>query len=352
MDGFIIQSGRFTSTGTPVILALPSTVDYIEVDNMSIIGTTPAASTGYSFRWQSGMANASAIQTANSAGAATLVENIVTVNGFTPINQGSDPLLGSPVASTGVSNVTQPVITVGTTASFGATGATATVLISQTAAQVTGINGVPGLLGIPFDVTVTNGTDLTFLPTLQQAQGVAATGATIRQVNIGSSFFPATKFIINVNVGTPTAPVITTSTAHGYLRGEKLFFWVQSTLNGMTQLNGKVGTVTNVGSAYTFTVDIDTTGFTAFTFPTAAQVVAAGYVYTPAQVAPYGENTAYAIANNLNAIAASAENVLLVGIKLGAGINGPAGVNTNVIQWRAYKSYNTFNSGENVNQNP
>jgi hypothetical protein len=355
MDGFLIQQGIFTSTGNPVILSLPAGVDFITVDNLSVIGTNPNPGQGYSFRWQNGMVAGDAFETYNTNNALTLQERVLSAvpltSGFTLINQGTDPVLGAATASTGITNVVQPVVTVGATAGFGPAGSIVTLLISQTAAQIAAA-GNQGLLGIPFDFTVTNGTTFTMAPTLQQAQGQAANNATVRQVLIGSVYFPSTRYIVNINIGAPLAPVITTSVAHGYTAGQKVIFFIPSTLNGMTQMSSQVGTITNVGSNYTFTVDINATGFSAFIFPTAAQLAAVGNVYTPAQVAPYGENTAFAIQNNLNVLADAAHNLLLTGVKLGAGIHGPAGVNGNQIFWRAWKAYNLYNAGQNVNQNP
>ncbi len=356
MDGFLIQQGRFTSTGSPVILALPAGVDYITVDNLSTIGTAANPAVGYNFSWQSGMANGDAVEILNTAGATAMNERLLSgvplTSGFSLVNQGIDPVLGTPSAATVVTNATNFVITVAATSIFGPIGSQVIIMISQTAANVAGANGIPGLLGIPFLMNVTDATHLTFADNLQQAQGVAGAAETLRQVNIDSSFYPSSRFIVNITTANPLAPIITTSTAHGYLAGQKVQFFVPDALNGMTQISGQVGTITAV-TATTFTVTgFDTTGFTAFLFPTAAALVAVGFAYTPAQVAPYGEDTAFAIGNNLNVLSDSRHNVLLTGIKLGAGIHGPAGVNGNIIQWRTWKAYNLFNTGQNVNQNP
>lgn len=355
MDGFLIQQGSFTSTGSPVILSLPAGVDYIEVENLSTIGTNPNPAQGYSFSWQNGMVPGDAIEVLNTAGATTLNErllsNVPLTSGFTLVNQGTDPVLGSPIAATVVTNATNFVITVASTAPFGPVGATVEIMISQTAANVAGVNGIPGLLGIPFLMTITDATHLTFVDNLQQAQGVAGAAESLRIVNIDSAFYPSTRFIVNITTANALQPIVTTSVAHGYLAGQKVLFFIPSTLNGMTQMTGQVGTIINVATPTTFQVDVNTTGFSAFLFPTAAALVAAGFAYTPAQVAPYGENTAFAISNNLSVLTDARHNVLLTGIKLGAGIHGPAGVNGNIIQWRTWKAYNLYNNGENVNQN-
>ena len=60
---------------------------------------------------------------------------------------------------------------------------------------------------------------------------------------------------------------------HGYKVGSQIRFSVSSSF-GMTEINGLVGNVVAVdtvtGTTNTFTVDIDSTNFTTFAFPTSA----------------------------------------------------------------------------------
>lgn len=53
-----------------------------------------------------------------------------------------------------------------------------------------------------------------------------------------------------------------TAALHGYVVGDQVYF---SGITGMTQINGRFGKVLTVPTANTFTVDINTTGFSTFT---------------------------------------------------------------------------------------
>jgi hypothetical protein len=90
------------------------------------------------------------------------------------------------------------------------------------------------------------------------------------------------------------------------------------------------GTTTN-----TITVDVNTTGFTAFAFPLTA---APGF--SPAMVIPLGENMANALSNGTNYLADAVYNAAQTGVLLMGAATGPAGVNADVIYWNATKSFN------------
>jgi hypothetical protein len=60
---------------------------------------------------------------------------------------------------------------------------------------------------------------------------------------------------------TQAASAVVTAAAHGLVVGNRVYF---RNVVGMTQINGLYGTVTNVGGVNTFTVDINSSGFTAY----------------------------------------------------------------------------------------
>ncbi len=122
---------------------------------------------------------------------------------------------------------------------------------------------------------------------------------------------------------------------HGYTVGQEVRFSTDD-LNGMTEINGLSGTVTAVGSTSTFTVNIDSSAFTTFTFPVTANPGA----YTPAQVVPFGEDTAQALSSSTNILGDATVNTGYIGVKLAYGAAAPAGVNNDVIYWVAGKSFN------------
>lgn len=60
---------------------------------------------------------------------------------------------------------------------------------------------------------------------------------------------------------TQEAQAVVTSTAHGNIVGDSVYF---SGVQGMTQINGRIANVVAVADANHFRVDVDTTGFSAF----------------------------------------------------------------------------------------
>jgi hypothetical protein len=103
-----------------------------------------------------------------------------------------------------------------------------------------------------------------------------------------------------------------------------------------------IGTADAQGSTNTITVDVDTTGFTAFAWPLTADPA-----FTPAQVIPIGDNTAVSLALNANILADATVNTGYIGIQLMSGVNSPAGIINNnvpdVIYWVAGKSVSVTN---------
>ena len=96
----------------------------------------------------------------------------------------------------------------------------------------------------------------------------------------------------------------------------------------MIEINGLAGTVLAI-TQHTFTVDIDTTAFTAFAFPLTAAVP-----FSPAVVIPVGESATFGTLDD------ATENIGVMGIVLAPGITSPAGTAGDVILWRAGKSFN------------
>ena len=213
--------------------------------------------------------------------------------------------------------------------------------------QAVGGFDAKSLLGINFQIdTVVANTSFRIANALQQAVG-AGTNGFWRRVNISSIFYPQFRYIVNITTANPLAPIITTSVDHGYIVGQEVRFHVTSTANGMVEINELTAPITAV-TASTFTVDLDTTGFTAFVFPTTAAYPAAGY--TPATVGPVGEDTATALdaVPPADILSDATVNTAIIGMELSAGtaagVNvGPAGEVDDVIYWVAGKSFSVNN---------
>ncbi len=339
--GTVLQQGKFTSAGVRKVLSIRSDVDWMYVYNYNAINQT-TADLGAVFYWQRGMAQGRGIVTtklgATQAQDATTIGQIAAQSGFYLINQGSDALVSGAVAFSAISDNVNPQVT---TASLSASGVSLQTGDVVRLSQPIGTADAQDLLGIDFQITVNDNTHFTITNALQQAPGAAAVAAgRWRKVNVSSMFYPQTRYIVNITQAANA--VVTTSVDHGYQRGQEIRFHINNAVNGMVELDGLIGTITAV-TASTFTVDIDTTAFTAFTFPTIAAMQAIGSLYTPAFVGPVGANTAYSINNNLDPLTDAEVNISLIGMQLNAGVASPAGANGDVIYWVAGKSFAVTN---------
>jgi len=99
---------------------------------------------------------------------------------------------------------------------------------------------------------------------------------------VSPTYEPALRLISDITNATNT--VVTTSFDHGYLAGLIVRITVPEEF-GMRQLDKLVGTIIEVPTSDTFTLDIDTTLFDVFNFPDPEP----WYINTYPSVAPIGE---------------------------------------------------------------
>lgn len=326
----IIQQGRFTSVlGGNVTLSLRSDVDWMEVINF-----TNAAATGDDgcvFKWRRGFAAGAAIRMFKDGGANNLNLGTLTTGGFTLVDT-SGTALGNPVVITAVSDNVDAAISTGST-----TGVTAGTIV-----RLSGVTGSPGLAGIDWTVdNIAGDTSFDIAVTLPTAPGAAGTAGNYRIVNFDPIYYPRRRTIVNITRANPA--VVTMSIPSGYTVGQQVRFHVPEAVNGMIEMDGLDGTVTAVNDAtatQTITVDIDASGFTAFTFATAAE---SANPLTRPSVVPFGIDTAQALTSAVDILGDATVNLSVLGMILGGGANNPAGANNDVIYWQAGKSFNVNN---------
>ena len=365
MDGTILGQGTFTQPSTAIIqvVAIPSGVDWMYTYNLTAAGrqaagtaTTPTASTGVKFYWQRGFAAGNALEYQTNAGSTATLIKFIASGGFTlydPSGQtaGAQSLLGPAVnITTGVSNATQPVVTTTNT-----TGVVAGTVVRIYSPGITDVNGIDMVVS-----SVSANTSFTLLYTnnaLATAPGAVGTLGTYRIVNSDSLFYPRRRFVTNIS-RVSSATQVATSIAHGLTPGQAIRFNIPS-VSGMVELNSTpennymVATVTSLIDLYTFTIDIDVTAFTAFTWPTVAQQPSSFPTFDPV-----GENTAFALASptiqipgvvsatvgsqiyntNTGILADSTVNTGYLGMILPIGADSPGGQANDVVYWVAGKS--------------
>ena len=309
-DNTIIQQGSFTSTGLPLVIPLRSDVDWMEVNNL----------TGLSMqKWQRGMAVGTGLYTATNGTIAAIVAPL----GFTLLDT-STQALSAAVATTAIPDAAQPVIATGNTSSL-TTAMLPTIRIFHAA--------WPQLSGLDLAVTVINNTSFTLISTLATTAGVIGGAGTWRLVATGGTapVWAPRKHVV-CNISAAANATVSTLNYHGLVVGQKVRLNVPLS-GGMTQANQALVTVLTVPTTTTFTCDLDTTGYTAFTFPTAALTPCVFSTMTPV-----GEAVASAYVNLLDD---AQVNNSVIGMYLGAGAaSAPGGQNANVVYWRAGKAFN------------
>lgn len=397
MDGTILGQGSFTAqylganptpgsatdiVALPQLIQVPSGCDWISVRNYTKSGQAGLASVffggtangvaGVEYYWQRGMPAGSALVSYKTSAGSGLNSDTITSGGFTFYAPGSQlvnaqQFLGNPVAITAITNVQQPVVSTASTA-----GVVVGSIVRISGAAAIGVTG-------NFVVSaVTANTSFTLLAAsnkLANDTGVTvpfgSNTASYQLVNFDPIYYPRSRMITSIT-SAPNA-VVATSVPHQYVPGQQVRFNIPAA-SGMVQLNPSAynnylsATVIAVIDLYTFSINIDTTGFTAFTYPTFSQQPS-----SYPEVVPLGENTAFALtspasqtptdangnpifAANTGILSDSTVNTSFLGILLGAGgtgtvlttpISGPAGtahfttanvVSGDVMYWLAGKS--------------
>ena len=368
MDGTILGQGTFVAsslnltnpnTGVASVgqanaayLAIPSGVDWIKVRNYTQAGTngtsgayyngTANGYVGYEFYWQRGMAAGTGLVKYKSNTASTVNEDTLVAGGFTLYDpsgqtQGALPLIGAPVATTASTNATRPVVNTGSTA-----GLTVGSIVRLSNTAQTDVNGIDFVVG-----AVVNNTSFTLMTAtnaLATAPGAIGGTGFYRIVNYNPLFYPRARIITNITQAVNAQ--VSTSIPHGLTPGQEVRFNIPA-VSGMTQLNPNIlnnyypsysstsAIIQTIVDDYNFTINIDTTSYTAFTFPTIAQQPSSF-----PQVIPFGEDTATALASptiqvpmiagvqiyntNTGILADSTVNTGFLGIILGNGGNGLA----------------------------
>lgn len=324
MDGTIIQQGNFTSTGANKTLEIRSDVDWMRVYNLTQAAAANA-NAGVEFYWQRGFATNNGMVYFHAAGSQVISISTAAagigagaIGGFTLVDSSTQST-GAATALTAISTAATPRVTVASTA----------LLTTGDVVRLNTIAGAPQLGGIDFTITVIDATHFDLANMAQLT--VAGTTGFYRKLNFPSLYYPRRRFITKITQA--TSAVVTTSVDHGYTVGQEIRFNVPS-VYAMTQMDGLSGTVTAV-TAGTFTVDIDSSAFTAFAFPLAAIVP-----FSPAESIPFGEDTAQALSSAVDILGDATINQGYIGMVLGGGAASPGGANADVMYWVAGKSFN------------
>lgn len=329
------NQGRFTSQGKNVILAVNSGVDWIWVKNITV-SYAAGAGTGAEYYWQQGMPQGrGTIYTKTATTNALAVAQIAANAGFYLVDTTVN-LPGPSLALTGITAGNPPVVNTTNTSSLNE-GDIVRIFSTVGAKQLGGLDFSIG------NIVASTSFELSFMTPIASANPGAGT---FRRIPYDAYYYPQTRYITDISQASQA--IVTFSVDHNYTVGQSVRFIVPTVTAaafGMTELDGLEGAIVAIdqadvnGVTNTITVDIDTSGFTAFAFP-----LTTSPGFTPAQVVPIGENTAVALSLGANILGGATENDGVFGIQLQAGASSPAGVEDDVIYWVAGKSFDVDNN--------
>jgi hypothetical protein len=320
-----ILTRNFISTGAATTIALPNNAIKVELFDLTnittVAGQTAGAETALyqkSFAIQ-GMPAGSGYSYTNTATTKTMVESLLATNGngYTFLNT-SLQTPGPAVATTAETAANPSVVSTASTAGLIA-GTSIVRMINVTAMQQ--ISSVDFTVG-----TIVANTSFGLKYLDASGFGAAGTNGFYRIIPNDPAFYPARRFITKITQAVNA--VVTMSVTHGFTVGQLVRILVPPEF-GMTQMNGQLATITAVttGATNTITLNINSSGFTAFAFPTSAQA-AAGINF--AQVVPVGEAATTPFQNLLDD---ATINTGLIGVQLGTSVVGALGDNMQLIAY-------------------
>lgn len=271
----IIDGGSFTSDSTLAKqVALSDRPDLVWVRNRTAWGDD-ADEVSVESWWRNGMAAGSAQTTDQAVTTGILSSEAVTTGGFTFIDTSNPPTFGALATTAITGNAGTFVVSMASTSGI-AVGDFVRLYATTGELQISGysfqVTAVTANVSITLGYMASSG--ITF---------AAAATAGFVQKYIPNRMYPRWSYIANITAATQAVVYFTAK--NDYTPGELLSFRVPSEF-GMQQMNNvqaRVLSVTNSATVSSVTLDLNTSGYTAFAFPTSA-VAAAGV--SPAVAVP------------------------------------------------------------------
>jgi hypothetical protein len=331
----IIDMGTFVQPATAVnmYIPLPSGADYFTTTNLTQMATTESTGVNVRGEWYNGglVNNADGISWVKANN--TNVINISTFAALSAVGftyYTAYPAPGAPLTGTTITNATPAVATVTNT--------------YQNGQRVVIYNSVGALMysGMTFTISSVSGSGFTLLGL--NTPGSAATAFTVRAIAPSGLVEP--RFLYVTGVTQAAQAVVTVSEQHSYVVGQKVEFSIPGSF-GMVQLNNyyqaqsKPAVITAV-TAYTFTINVNTTNYTPFAFPASslsptaqlfATVTSAGQSAMTNNYANPVTQTGY----NFNYVPWH-NGFFLPQMYIPSGAQNPGGSAGDTIVWTAYKS--------------
>lgn len=318
MNGTIIQQGSFTSDGTSTILEIRSDIDWMATLNDTQWSTTQATGRGVKFEWQRGLSAGSAWEYTKVDTTNALQAEKITSGGFTLINTDTASI-GPVVTGTTITKADPPVCT-----------ATAHGYSNGDVVVLSNLTNMPQLGSVFFTIgsVAANTFELTHMDT-NTANFTAEAAFEVRKIASAGGFVPQAVIITGLTTGATTAVELSDDT-HG-ITADQVVRLIIPSIWGPTSLDGLTANVTSVTSNV-LTLDLDSTGASSFVWPASTS-----YPFSFSQVVPVGTESSTSLAD-------ATDNTSFIGMELGSGIDGPAGSSSDVIFWKAGKSFSVATS--------
>jgi len=263
----IVEGGSFTSDSTlQKQIALSCEPDFFWIRNRTAWGDD-AAETSVESWYRRGMA-AGAAQTVDQAVTTGIMSTeAVTTGGFTFIDTANPPSFAALATTAITGNAGTFVVTMANTGS----------IVVGDYVRLYATTGELQIAGYVFQVTAVSANTSITLGYMASGGQTFAADATAGQVKkfIPNLMYPRWAYIANISAAAQA--VVHFTAKNDFTPGEIVSFRVPSEF-GMSEINNqqaRVLSVTNSATVSSITLDLDTSGYTAFAFPTSA-VAAAG----------------------------------------------------------------------------
>jgi len=339
----IISQGTYTQPATAVgqIIPLPQGCDYMKVINLTQMqAASPTACVGGEW-FSGGLIAANNGLRWRKAGSSSIIidqfSNSTATNGFTYVN--AFPVPQAAVTGTTITQANGAVCSATNTYSNG------------DLVTIYNAVGMQQISGMTFTISNVSGSAFTLTGLNSTGFSAPATAFTVRRVSSSPQLYntPVAPSFMYVTAVTQAAGAqVTTSQQNNFVVGQKLEFQIPGSF-GMTQLNNfnqassKPVIVASIIDAYNFTINIDTTNYTAFAFPASSGSPTAQLFAT---VAPAGQAATF---NSITGVTTGYDFTkvpfhsstfvpyMALGVTASGASTSIAGGNNDIILWQAYK---------------
>ncbi|NGX57242.1 MAG: hypothetical protein K940chlam3_00128 [Chlamydiae bacterium] len=307
--------GQFTSDGTSATIDLPWQPSRISLINFTQFASAAGATPVITAEWRQGMDNGTVFTGLKTNGAATIA--ITTMNATNGISIVDTSIQTPEAAGNAITAITDASPAVVSKIAHG-------YIVGDTV-RLYGTTGMLQIAGMEFSVTAVGGVNVFTIGTLDASGfAAAATGGTARRLP-NTLFYPRYMWITSI---TQAASAVIQMSLFGtdlFVVGQMVTLKVPAAF-GMVEADGQSVEITAVNNATgTITVDMDSSAFTAFAFPTSA-IAAAGVDFP--LVVPFGNVLTSPSVNSLF-------NQATLQVRLGTSAIGGNG---DVMEWIAERA--------------